>query len=110
MPSTAPRAPSGSWSSRPGPGPYDVPDPDLRCAANTAPHGAAPRRKPAPASPGYGRFALRGLQELQPLLVGGDPREFGQPRDQATLMTAEPAARRVAATADRVGLMQALLD
>jgi len=52
--STAPPAPAWSWSSPPAPGSCGAPDPGHRCAASTALPGAAPHRRPARASPGYG--------------------------------------------------------
>ena len=49
------------------------------------------------------------LQQPQPLLLARDPRQPGQPRHQAALRSARPAAGGVTAPAHRVGLAQPLL-
>lgn len=56
------------------------------------------------------RLVAGDVQDVRPLPLTGDPRQLGQPRYQASLLTAEPPARRVPTAPDRVGLPQALLD
>ncbi|MCG0284545.1 hypothetical protein [Streptomyces sp. PSAA01] len=54
------------------------------------------------------RLAPGHLQYSQPLLFAGDPRQLRQPRHQAALATADPAAWGVATPAHRVRLAQTL--
>lgn len=52
----------------------------------------------------------RDVQQVEPLLFARDPRQFRQPGYQPSLVSAELPAGRVAASADRIGLSQTLLD
>jgi len=57
------------------------------------------------------RLQTERLEQPQPLRLSRDPRQLDHPRDQRPgLATAEAPARRVTATADRIGLAHTLLD
>jgi hypothetical protein len=92
-PNTAPPAHGGSWSFPHAPAICGAPGRDRRCAVSTTPPDAAPHRRPARASPGYGsapRRPRRAVAAIRPRWGSTATSPPAQPngtlvaRDQAT--------------------------
>jgi hypothetical protein len=108
-PNTARRAPADSSPSPPGSARCGAPGRCRRCAASTLTRATARHHRPGQASPGC--VSARGgpPPESAPTPAHSGPRQPGQPRHQAALRSAHPAARGVTAPAHRVGLAQPFL-